>query len=120
MFNRRPHKQDDAALADRIQKVARGEADDSAPAKPSGVDWRGDGADREPTFVHGTLEIAPGVREGVAVRNVSGDGVRVDFARNFTLPDRVFLSAPGMGLRAWAQVIWRDARSAGLKLEPRS
>jgi hypothetical protein len=119
MFRRSPKTPSESGLADRIQKIASGPADDRAPSKTPAVDWRGDGSDRAPTFVHGTVELESGVRENVAVRDVSGDGVRIDFARTLTLPDRVHLSAPGMGLRSWAQVVWRKQRSAGLKLEPR-
>jgi hypothetical protein len=36
-----------------------------------------------------------------------------------TLARRVFLVALGMGLRRWAEVVWRDGRSAGLKFEAR-
>jgi hypothetical protein len=69
--------------------------------------------------VDGVIETRPGVRQQVAVRNASQTGVRIEFATSVSLPDRVLLSAPALGLRCWARVVWKDARSAGLELEAR-
>jgi hypothetical protein len=102
-------------LADRIRRLASAPASGVEPA----VRPRVDATDREPEFTFGAVESSCGVREGVIVRDVNTSGARIDFARTLALPSRVLVVAPGIGLRCWAEVVWRDSRSAGLKFEAR-
>jgi hypothetical protein len=101
-------------LANRVRRLATEPASSAADVPP-----RASAPEREATFSFGAVETSCGVREGVIVRDVNIRGARIDFTRALTLPRRVLLVAPGMGLRRWAEVVWRDGRSVGLKFEAR-
>jgi hypothetical protein len=115
MFRRDPNRPVTSLLADRIRRLATAPASNATSAGRPRVG----ASDREPAFAFGTVETACGVREGVVVRDVNTSGARIDFTRALELPSRVLLVAPGIGLRRWAEVVWRDSRSAGLKFEAR-
>jgi hypothetical protein len=115
MFRRGANRSVTSLLADRIKKLAAA----PAPRATSLERARVGAFDREPTFAFGAVESSCGVREGVVVRDINTSGARIDFTRALELPSRVLLVAPGIGLRRWAEVVWRDSRSAGLKFEAR-
>jgi hypothetical protein len=121
MFRKRPKHPGEDALAARVRKLAEEAAPDHghehADGKVAGHDVRFAKTDREPTFGDGLVETRAGLRQVVAVKNVSHDGARIESAHALPLADEVLLSAPGLGLKCWAHVVWREERAAGLKFE---
>jgi hypothetical protein len=113
MFRQGPNRSVASVLADRIKRLTTAQASKAAARPRLGE------SDRQPTFAFGAVESSCGVREGVVVRDVNTSGARIDFTRALELPSRVLLVAPGIGLRRWAEVVWRDSRSAGLRFEAR-
>lgn len=70
---------------------------------------------RERVFKDATLQLRDGTRFRVSIKDLSETGARIEFHANIDLPARVILSAPGLRLRRFARVVWREAMAAGLQ-----
>jgi hypothetical protein len=75
-------------------------------------------SDRKDSFKQGLLVLGNGERLDCVIKNVSETGARVDFFRGGSgIAGRVKLLDQSTGTQRWAQVVWKDQNSAGLKFE---
>jgi hypothetical protein len=72
---------------------------------------------REQMFKDAVIEFAGGGRESVVVKNLSLTGARIDASHGLSLPDRLRISIPAIGLYRSARVVWQDHQSAGIVFE---
>lgn len=70
--------------------------------------------DRIAVYRQTTIELVTGGRLAVVVKDVNDTGARITFYSDVTLPDRVFVSEPSLGLHKWAYVVWQERGVAGL------
>ena len=70
---------------------------------------------RDDTYVECAVSTGPGHLERGIVVDVSETGARIRFYSRWTLPGRVRISAPRLGLDREAEVVWQDFNEAGLK-----
>ena len=133
MFGRRSAKESQDALSQRVKRVSGQPLDEPDPAREpasgrsGGRAAPGSGAGpgssrksvnsrsaREPMFKDAVIELPGGGRDSVVVKNLSLTGARIDASHGMSLPDRLFISIPSIGLYKSARVVWQDHQSAGI------
>lgn len=65
-------------------------------------------------FRNATITLDSGERMGVALKDVSDSGARIEFFLHLELPDVFTLSEPMMKLRRRARVVWARDGVAGI------
>jgi hypothetical protein len=112
MFKRKP---DPVIPASRVKAVIERPApmdyDDgpSLPHRPT----------RSKGFKQALLTLAHGAKLPVVIRDMSSDGLRVEFFQNTLLGDIVHINEPSIPLSAYAEVVWETDGAAGLRLKDR-
>jgi hypothetical protein len=101
-------------LSDRVRSVAERKPP-QVPKEASPPRAQEERPDRRPTFRQATLIFDSGQSMGVAIKNISNTGARIEYFTHANLPDELVLHEPTMTLRRRARVVWQRQGMAGLK-----
>lgn len=74
-----------------------------------------DRAPRQSVFRNGAIVLDSGERLGVAVKDISATGARVEFFQRIVLPETFMLSEPTMKLKRRVRIIWQREGSVGVQ-----
>lgn len=113
MFGRSKPPAAQLTLADRVRQIGERSAALGPDRKAQRQSLQR--LPRQPVFKNGTLQFASDERISVVVKDVSENGVRVEFFANLLLPNELLLIATTLKLKRRARVIWQRPGVAGLR-----
>jgi len=72
---------------------------------------------RSKGFKQALLTLAHGAKLPVVIKDISSDGLRVEFFQNTPLGEIVHINEPSIPLNSYADVVWETTGAAGLRLK---